>query len=121
MIGQHRQDRGKQLLTHSRTVRGNGAYHRWSDLQGFGIGFAAEQDGFTVQNFGDPVKVPLVDNAAIVGILQGIFPVHLPNGVVKQGQEPILNGILNQQIVRGYTGLPAVEVFTEGNALGGDL
>ncbi len=85
MIGHYRQNRRKQLLTHGGTIRAGWAHNSRRNLQGFGVGFAAEQDGFTVQNFGDPVKVPLIDNAAIVGILQGIFAVHLPNGVVKQG------------------------------------
>ena len=121
VIGHHRQNRRKQLLAHSGTVRRDGTHNRRRNLQCFGVFLTAEQNGFSVQNFGNPVKMPPVDDSAIVGILQGIFSVHFPNGVVKQRQEPVLDGILNQKIVRRHTGLSAVEVFAKGNALGGNL
>ena len=58
-----------------------------------------------------------VDNLAIVLVFQGLFPILLLDLFPSLGYKRIFHAFVTEDIVRGYTGLTAVQIFTEHDPL----
>ena len=65
------------------------------------------------------MKVLLVDDFAVVGIVQRMLAELLLNLGRKLGHQLFPDGSVAEDIVRGHAGLAAVEKFSEDNAFGG--
>ena len=116
---EHRQDGPENLLLHDRVLRGYAVQHRGGDAQPLRVTAAPHNHLLPVQEGGQSHKVLLVYDLSITWILQRVRAIHAADFTDDFRQEFFLYRLGHQHIVRGHTGLPAVEEFPKDDPPGG--
>ena len=118
VISENGQDGSKNLFLHHRIFLCDGVQNGGSDLQGLHKRLPAKDCFIGINQPQQTVKMFLVDDFAIVWILQRLLTVLPPDFPAQQLHQPVLHTAVAENIVRGHTGLAAVEVLAEYNAPG---
>ena len=118
VIGQHRQNGAENFLLHHRVFPAHVVQQGGLQLAGV-LPHAAAADQFVpVHKAAEPPQMPLVDDAAVVRVLQRLRPVLAGDLRLQSRHQPVMDSALAQDIVGGHAGLAAVEEFAEHDAPG---
>ena len=118
VIGEDGQNGAENLLLHHRIALRRAVQNDGGDLQGFRRGLPAENRLVPVDQAQQAVKVPLVDDPAVVRVLQRVLAVLPPDLPAQQLHQPAPHAAVAEDVVRGHAGLAAVEVLAEHNPPG---
>ena len=118
VVGQHRKNGAENLLLHHRILPADMIQQGGFQLAAILPHSAAADQLAFVHKGAEPPQMPLVDDAAIVGVLQRLRPVLAANFRLQGRHQPVMDSAVAQDIVGGHAGLAAVEKLAEHDAPG---
>ena len=118
-IRQHRQDGAEDLLLHDGGIRGDIGKQRRLDEAARVVMAAAEGDGLVFQQAEKAAVVLFGDDGGHVRIVAG--GEKLLEGGAERLDKGLLDGLVDEEIVRLHTGLAGVQYLAKGDAAGGEI
>ena len=118
-IRQHRQDGAENLLLHDGGIRGDIGKQRRLNEAARVVMAAAEDDLLPLQQAAEAAVVLFGDDGGHVRIVAG--GEKLPEGGAERLDKGLLDGLVDEEIVRLHAGLTGVQYLAKGDAAGGEL